>query len=229
MIINKYQVFGIWYLVIIFLLTTYYLLPTIVRAQEPCSDDSQCSEDTYYIDQEKNQCYHKHLGLCEPESQFADERGCVYAYDPEEDQSKCTTPEPTEEPSPTSIPEPQAPSSPPPEEQAGYNLRQGILPNFPKQSDCQLNILQQIIRVIFGVEFSCPKQFYEDARTLHQSELPREFTPTGNDQNKLDGFLEGKAGIYGASLPFSTDKVKETEQFYEKSHFPAGIRPITGQ
>src|SRR3990167_1988702 len=91
-----------------------------VHAQELCADDSQCADNIYYKDGTTEQCIHKHLGICDPGSEFTDPNtGCVYVYDSEEDTSLCETPSPTPETETPKEPEEPTPprgiSTPPPE------------------------------------------------------------------------------------------------------------------
>ena len=217
----------------------YTLYP--VHAQE-CSDDSQCADNTHYTDGTTGECIHKHGGVCDPDSQFTDpSTGCVYLYDIEENGNLCKTPEPNTKPEPESPSEPTPPriiTTPPPEEQAVYSQSQGLLPGFGKSvSSCNLNPIQQFFRAIlsiFKVRFCDPETFYNQSKLLHQSELPKELIPSKeiSIEDQVKGFLGGPTSSYGVTLPTfknQTGTVAETEKRYEKSHFPAGITPITGR
>lgn len=206
--------------------------PITVFGQELCSDDNQCTEDIYYLDGTTDECIHKHGGFCN-----LDTNECAYAYDPEEDESKCATPEPTEEPppAPSTPSQPIIPTTPPPEEQAVYSQSQGLLPGFKNSITCNLNPIQQFfsaILSIFNVNFCDPQNFYNESKFLHQSELPKKLSPTGSTEDQIKGFLGGPTSSYGVTLPTfknQTGTVAETEKRYEKSHFPKDITPITGK
>jgi len=219
-----------------------------VHAQELCADDSQCADNIYYKDGTTEQCIHKHLGICDPGSEFTDPNtGCVYVYDTEEDSNLCQTPDPDPGPNPdpgTGTPtppeEPTPPriiTTPPPEEQAVYSQSQGLLPGFKNSISCNLNPIQQFfsaILSIFKINFCDPETFYKESKFLHQSELPKELVPSKeiSIEDQVKGFLGGPTSSYGVSLPTfknQTGTVAETEKRYEKSHFPAGITPITGR
>ena len=241
-----------WLLVLSWLFVVFLLLPTTnselqtTYAQELCSDDSQCADNTHYTDGITQQCIHKHLGVCDPGSEFTDPNtGCVYVYDTEEDSNLCQTPDPdpgpnpdpgTETPTPPEEPaSPRIITTPPPEEQAVYSQSQGLLPGFKNSISCNLNPIQQFfsaILSIFKINFCDPETFYKESKFLHQSELPKELVPSGDTKEQIEGFLGGPVSSYGVSLPTfknQTGTVQETEKRYEKSHFPAGITPITGR
>lgn len=208
-------------------LLVFWFVPNVYA--EECTIDEQCNVDTHYTDTTTGQCIHKHGGFCD-----LDTNECVYAYDPE-DESKCITPVPpvTPLPSTSTTSSPTITTKPPPEEQAIYNQITGLLAS-QKTEACELNPLQQLINSIFSifkVQFFCPPKFFNQAKALHQSELPKELTPTGNIENRLKGFLGRPTSSYGVTLPSftnNTDDVKQTEKRFEKAHFPPGITPITG-
>jgi len=191
-----------------------------VSAQE-CTSDESCNEDTYYTDETINECVHKHGGFCN-----LDTSECDYTYDLEEDQTLCATPEPTEEPTPTPSLPPQTtnPNTPAPEEQAIYNLNQGLLPfGDGKPISCELNLFQQLITLIFQVKFCNTEEFVNESKSLYQSQLP--YSPKGDDQEKIESYI---IDSYGAELPIRKDTVRETEELFEQSHFPVEIKPIIG-
>lgn len=131
-----------------------------------------------------------------------------------------------------------------PEEQAIYNLNQGLLPKEvikEKPSEDQ-NILQKILSalsnlvspLLFIFQPQNPPKVYSQSESIQQAEVPIELKPQDeNPVDRLKEFLGGSLGFYGVSLPdisgINKEGIQESERLYEKANFPEGIRPVTGQ
>lgn len=130
-----------------------------------------------------------------------------------------------------------SPSAPHREEQAVYNLNQGLLPAeaIKKESEDQ-NFFQRIIyelNQLFSRLFNQPK-FFAQSESIHQANLPKELKPEeeASPGGQIKSFLGGSTGFYGVSLPKfegTEETIKASEDLYQKAHFPEGINPITGQ
>lgn len=133
------------------------------------------------------------------------------------------------------------------EEQAVFNLNQGILPNeasgnFNKEEEGLFKIFLkklsswgQGIRRLFRQEPNYPGTLLMQSGGLHQSQLPPELVPKEEELlDKLKGFLGGSTGFYGVNLPDFSKELDEKEpyvtsygEFYEQANFPEGVKPIT--
>lgn len=150
-------------------------------------------------------------------------------------------------------PTPYTPATtPPPEEDAVYDLNQGLKPpgtnpEVPEDTDIFRTIFQRI-EVIFSTlfwwtEFHDKQKLSAQSEAIQQSEVPPELKPDGsNPEVNIKVHLGGSAGTYGNSLPDfdptqgdcgvenpQEEIIKFSECMYEQANFPPGVHPITGR
>lgn len=138
------------------------------------------------------------------------------------------------------------------EEHAISNFKQGNLPaeiqETLKEEDKGFlsnifntwNKLTGALINVFNKKPDQPEIMLGRSENLHQSNFPEELKPKQDKGvnpldwlgNQFQGLLGGSTGFYGADLPKfeePLEKVSDYEKSYEKSNFPEGINPITGQ
>lgn len=129
------------------------------------------------------------------------------------------------------------------EEEAIYALNKGLLPAEVIQDKPEdKNIIQKLLNFVFrGIFYTDPvnkDKMYAQSESIQQINVPDSLKSKSNSQNPVEwvkeqfsSFLASSSGFYGVSLPkeMQGDGVKKSESNFEKSNYPAGVSPITGQ
>lgn len=129
------------------------------------------------------------------------------------------------------------------EEQAVYNLNQGLLPQEAiGQEQGAGNIFEEFARrianflvshLLFLRQPADPDKVFVESKSIQQAEIPPELKPRRDESpiEQLRKFLGGSFGVYPVSLPdipgVNKESIQESEKLYENSYFPENVKPIT--
>lgn len=124
------------------------------------------------------------------------------------------------------------------EEQAIYNLNNGIFPDEVKAKQEPTDILTVIrnfignlFNGIFKIQPSNTEKTFSQSDNLQQATIPDKYREIKKNDlpSTLKQFLGGSTGFYGEELPteLQTTDVGQSEKNYEQVNFPQGINPIT--